>query len=149
MAVQTELSGRNIRFEVNVSGDIDNPVPVEYEIISGSVTDVAHENYYLPVNQTVSNIIAHGRVVTYNFQGVLLVKQLPWVDFAPMTQVLNLYVGLNRGGTSTNEDYYDEVYHYSEYAVVTQMKHVFDTSTHQVFDVTIVADGSYEKPSLT
>lgn len=158
------IAGRFIKFTIAAES---GSFVYEFEIISGSVSDVAQHDLYLPVGRQIMNVVPHGRTVTYTFTGVLLANYLPWNEFdpndnsdgeypvytttglTPQQQVSNIRVVLNRGGTTTSDfDVLDEVFHYSQYGYVVSMDHQFDTGNHQVFTVTIVADGSYETPQL-
>jgi hypothetical protein len=139
-----DISGRRIRFELYSAKDLQS---YEYEIISGSVFDNTHVQHYHPMGQSVGNTVAHGRTVVFQFTGVMLADDLPWYDLEPMTSVTELYVTLNRFDPNIDDpDDPDEVYHYSASAVVTAISHVFSTDSHQIFDVTIHADGDYSPP---
>lgn len=163
----SHIAGRFIKFTI---GTTSIPYEYEFEVVSGSVSDTAEHEAFLPVGRTIMNVVTHGRTVIYTFQGVLLVDFLPWNEWeagtltntttstttglTPGTALTNLYVTLNRGGTQVGpgdaiEDFLDEVYHYSANAQVISIEHAFDTGTHQVFNVQIMADGSYETPQLT
>lgn len=158
MGKATDISGRFVKFEIGTS---TSPYSMEFEVTAGSVSDTAEHEMFLPVGRTIMNVVTHGRTVMYTFQGVLLVSQLPWSEYdttslvvtdarlTPGTALTNLYVTLNRGGTSTEDSYYDEAYHYSAYAQVISFEHAFDTGTHQVFNVQIMADGSYQPPQVS
>lgn len=161
------IAGRFVKFQIGESG---YPYSYEFEVISGSVSDTAAHETYLPVGRDIMNVVTKGRTVIYTFQGVLLVDYLPWNTFqagslayttnrissglTPGSPVTELYVTLNRTGTligtpSEPEDILNEVYHYSAFAQVLSMEHAFDTGNHQVFNVQVMADGSYETPQLT
>lgn len=156
MGVASHIAGRFVKFEIGTSGFSEL---TEFEIVSGSVSQSVEHQTYLPVGRKVMNVISHGHTVMYTFQGVLLVGATPWNDYDPGTlaiatngltpgeTITNLYVTLNRGGTSTDDSYYDEIYHYSATAQVLSIEHAFDTGNHQVFNVQIIADGSYQTPN--
>lgn len=160
MATVSHLGGRYIKFTIG-------SLFMEFEIISGSVNDTAEQETYLPVGRRICNVVTHARQIVYQFTGVLLIEQMPWNTYdagtlaysdygyglTPGSAITELYVTLNRGGLLVGpaddpQEYYDEVYHYSAYAQVISMEHVFDTSTHQVFNVKIMADGSYQEPQI-
>jgi len=147
MGVATDLSGRQIKFAITTNDDDE----VEFEIINGNVDHQADQLFYLPVGRQVKNIITHGHIVAFTFQGVLLVKNYPWSRLTPGTSITGMTVVLNRGGTGGDEwePDYDEIEHYCSTAQVVRMSHAFDTSTHQVFDITIIADGSYVPPGAS
>lgn len=130
MASAADLSGKTIRF--GHSGG-------EIEIISGSVTDQCDVTHYLPVNATIKRTVAHGRLVTWNFLGAILTSALPFTALAPGTALTTVFVEPDRATGSTE--------HASSDAVVGEMVHEFDTSTHQVFRVTLYSDGAYTVPS--
>lgn len=153
-----DVSGRVIRFTVDNSN-------FEFEITSGSVVDEASHDLYLPVGRRIMNVVTHGRSITYSFQGAILINALPWSNYdtttgyptnsylTPGTAVENIYVTLNRGGTyiGTEDEpfeFLEEVYHYSSDGQVISMEHAFDTATHQVFNVRLMADGHYLTPQL-
>lgn len=158
------IAGRFIKFTI---GADSGSTTYEFEVLSGSVSDVAQHDLYLPVGRQIMNVVPHGRTVTYSFTGVLLVDFLPWNNFDPLgdsdgyypvytttgltpqQRVYNIVVKLNRGGSFTSDlEYLDEVYHASSAGYVVSMEHQFDTGNHQVFSVQIIADGSYETPQL-
>ncbi len=166
MATVAHLGGRHIKFTIGSTN-------LEFEIISGSVSDTAEQEIFLPVGRRICNVVTHARQITYQFTGVLLVDWMPWAEYStsspnyssdgalpyttvgltPGMEVTSLYVYLNRNGTQIGPgddplDYIDPVYHYSAYAQVISMEHVFDTSTHQVFNVKLMADGSYWEPQF-
>lgn len=157
----SHIAGRFVKFEI---GTEEYSNTYEFEVISGYVSDTANHDTYLPVGRDIMNVITHGRTVIYTFTGVLLASFLPWNEWeagdlsnttrrttyglTPGSPVIELYVTLNRGGTSTDDSFYDEVFHYSAYAQVLSMEHVFDTGNHQVFSVQLMADGSYETPQI-
>lgn len=132
MASAADLSGRMIRVGHSAG-------PTTIEIISGSVSDVCDTTSYLPNGSTVKRTVAHGRLVTYSFQGAILTTALPFSSLAPGTAVSTLFVEPTSASGSSE--------HASSDAVVQSMTHTFDTSTHQVFDVVLVADGNYTPPS--
>lgn len=131
MASAADLSGTKIRFLYGAG-------PTEVEVISGSVTDQCDVTHYLPVNATVKRTVAHGRLVTYQGMGAILTTAYPFTALAPGT-ALAVAVEPDRANGATQHDSTD--------AVVGEMVHEFDTSTHQVFRFTIYADGNYTVPS--
>lgn len=133
MASAADLSGKQIKFTYSTGP------AVEVEIISGSVSDVCDTTSYLPVGGTIKRTVAHGRLITYSFQGAVLTSALPFSALAPGTSLSTVVVDLDRDAGSSQ--------HSSTDAVVQSMTHTFDTSTHQVFDVVLVADGEYTPPS--
>lgn len=134
MASAADLSGKEIKFTYS-SGPA-----VEVEIISGSVSDQCDVTHYLPVNGSVKRTVAHGRLITYSFMGAILTTAYPFTALAPGTQLSTVAVQLNRSAGTPDE-------HDSTDAVVGEMVHEFDTSTHQVFRFVIYADGNYTVPS--
>lgn len=134
MASAADLSGKEIKFTYSTGP------AVEVEIISGSVSDQCDVTHYLPVNGSVKRTVAHGRLLTYSFQGAILTSAYPFTALAPGTALSNVVCELNRSAGTPD-------YHVSADAVVGSMTHTFDTSTHQVFDVVLYADGSYTVPS--
>jgi len=132
MASAADLSGKVVRFGYGAG-------PTEVEIISGSVSDQCDVTHYLPVNASIKRTVAHGRLITYSFQGAILTTAYPFTGLAPGTSLSTVFVEPDRGSGSTE--------HASTDAVVGSMTHTFDTSTHQVFDVVLYADGSYTPPS--
>lgn len=133
MASAADLSGKEIKF---MYGGSDT----EVEIISGSVTDQCDVTHYLPVNATIKRTVAHGRLITWNVLGAVLTTAYPFTALAPGTSVTDLTVQLNRAAGTPDE-------HVSTDAVVGEMVHEFDTSTHQVFRMTLYSDGNYTVPS--
>lgn len=131
MASATDLSGKVIKFTYGST-------PTEVEVISGSVSDQCDVTHYLPVNGSVKRTVAHGRLLTYSGMGAILTASLPFTALAPGTQLTGCDVLLDRGASSK---------HTSTDAVVGEMVHEFDTSTHQIFRFTIYADGNYTVPS--
>lgn len=134
MASAADLSGTQIKFTYS-SGPA-----VEVEIISGSVSDVCDVTHYLPVNASIKRTVAHGRLVTWNFTGAVLTSALPFTALAPGTSLSTVVCQLNRSAGTPDE-------HNSTDAVVGEMVHEFDTSTHQIFRVTLYSDGNYTVPS--
>ena len=130
MASAADLSGRTIRF--GHSGG-------EVEIISGSVTDQCDVTHYLPVNTTIKRTVAHGRLITWNLMGAILTTAYPFTAFTPGTALTTVFVEPDRGVGATE--------HASSDVVVGEMVHEFDTSTHQVFRMTLYSDGNYTVPS--
>lgn len=151
----SHIAGRFVKFEIGTSV---SPYTMEFEVTDGTVTDTAEHEVFLPVGRTIMNVVTHGRTVIYTFQGVLLASKLPWSEYdagtlivtdprlTPGTALTNLYVTLNREGTSTDDSYYDEAFHYSANAQVISMEHVYSTSSHQIWNCSIQADGSYLPP---
>lgn len=134
MASATDLSGRVIKYEIGSS-------PVEFEVISGSVTDTADVSGYLPTgSSTIKRHVGHGREVVYSFTGVLLTAALPFSTHTPGTNVSTITVTLDRAAGTPKT-------HTSTDAVIRSSSHEFDTTTHQVWKVELVADGSYTLPS--
>ena len=133
MASAADLSGKMVRVGYTNGG------AQTLEIISGSVSDVCDTTSYLPTGGSIKRTVAHGRTVTYSFQGALLTSALPFTLLAPGTSVTTLFVEptSDTGGSE----------HGSTDAVVQSMTHTFDTSTHQVFDVVLIADGNYTPPT--
>jgi hypothetical protein len=145
MAAAYDISGRRIRWEYLSNKDL---AYYEFEIVGGSVSDHAQVAHYLPIGYKIAHTITYGRIVTYQFTGVLLSDWLPWYDLTPMTPVSQLYVTANRfipGNVDPDEP--EEVYHYSANAVVASIDHVFETSQAQLFQITIFGDGSYVPPT--
>lgn len=132
MASAADLSGKTIRFGYGAG-------PTEVEIISGSVSDQCDVTHYLPANASIKRTVAHGRLVTWSFMGAILTSALPFSGLAPGTSLSTVFVEPDRGSGSTE--------HASTDAVVGEMVHEFDTSTHQVFRVTLYSDGAYSVPS--
>lgn len=133
MASATDLSGRVISYSVGAG-------PTTFEIISGSVSDVADVSEYLPTgSSTIKRHVGHGRKVTYDFTGVLLTANLPFSAHTPGTNVTSITVDLD-STQGTN-------YHASTDGVIVSMTHEFDTTTHQVWLAQIVADGNYSQPA--
>lgn len=149
MGASTDISGRFIKFTVNPDASgIANEV--EFEIVSGNVQHQVDEQFYLPVGRKVKNVVTHGQMTTFTFQGVLLVKNYPWLYLTPDTEIYQVTVVLNRGGSEDGDELtYDEIEHYAPTCQIVSMNHVFDTGTHQVFDVSLVADGAYYPPGDT
>lgn len=149
------LSGRLIAFEIDITPD-DERTNVEYEIISGTVEDVvASSTSYLPMmSDTSGNLTGapftyhqtQGRTVSVNFTGVLMLNRLPWETAKPGSLIRKVYVTLNRGGTLTQDALYDQGGHYFDYGRVNSGRHIFDTSTHQVWEWSFLAHGTYEEP---
>lgn len=134
MASATDLSGRVISYTLG-SG------PTTFEIISGSVSDVADVSEYLPTGtSTIKRHVGHGRKVSYSFTGVLLTANLPFSAHTPGANVTSLTVTLDSTAGSPKT-------HTSTDAVVVSSTHEFDTTTHQVWKVELVADGNYTLPS--
>lgn len=134
MASATDLSGRLISYTIG-SG------PTTFEIIQGSVTDTADVSGYLPTGtSTIKRHVGHGREVVYSFTGVLLTANLPFSAHTPGTNVTSVTVTLDSTAGSPKT-------HTSTDAVIRSSKHEFDTTTHQVFSVELVADGNYTLPS--
>lgn len=133
MASPADLSGKVIKFEVNST-------PVEFLIVSGKVNDDCDQSNYLGTGQSIKATVSHGRLVSYEFEGVLLTTNLPFTTLAPGTAITALKVTLDRGAGSPK-------FHQSANAEVKSMTHTFDTSTHQGFSVSITADGDYTPPS--
>jgi hypothetical protein len=160
MAVVAHLSGKHIVFEIDTTPFTDNRTNLEFEILSGEVNDATtNSTSYLPLGPrsgTVSlgplNITYHqlqGRTVTINFQGVLLMSNLPWDTIPTNSLIQNVYVTLNRGGTATDDAYYDMAGHFFRYARVTQCRHTYSTDNFQVFEISFVANGTYIAPTAT
>lgn len=134
MASAADISGRLIEYKVGAG-------PTTFEIISGSVSDVADVSEYLPTgSSTIKRHVGHGRKVVYSFMGALLSSALPFVAHTPGTNVTSVTVTLD--STAGTPDT-----HASTDAVVLSCTHEFDTSTHQVFRVELAADGNYTQPS--
>lgn len=133
MASAADLSGTQIKFT-------HGGTPTEVEIISGSVTDQCDVTHYLPVNATIKRTVAHGRLITYQIQGAILTTAYPFTALAPGTAITDMTVQLNRSAGTPD-------FHISTDAVVGEMVHEFDTSTHQIFRMTAYADGNYTVPS--
>lgn len=133
MASATDLSGRLIQYTLG-SG------PTTFEIISGSVTDTADVSGYLPTgSSTIKRHVGHGREVVYSFTGVVLTANLPFSAHTPGSNVTSVTVDLDySAGTSQ---------HTSTDAVIRSISHEFDTTTHQVWKVELVADGNYTLPT--
>jgi hypothetical protein len=150
------LSGRFIAFEIDTSPYTDTRTNLEFEIISGHVEDVVTSSTsYLPMVSNNAGTLTGapftyhqttGRTVTVSFQGVLLLSNLPWATLLPGSLIQNVYVTLNRGGLLTQDAMYDQGGHYFDYGRVMSCRHVFDTATHQVFEITFMAHGTYEPP---
>lgn len=134
MASAADLSGTQIKFTYSTGP------AVEVEVISGSVSDVCDVTRYLPVNTSIKRAVAHGREVTWNFMGAILTTDLPFTALAPGTSLTNVVCQLNRSAGTPDE-------HASTDAVVMEMVHEFDTSTHQTFRFTLASDGNYTVPS--
>lgn len=134
MASATDLSGRIVKFELQSS-------PVEFEIISGSVEDAGTVTHYCPTGTgEIQRTVYHSRLVTFNVTGVLLTANLPFTTYKTGTQLTGVTVTLDRTAGSPKT-------HACTDAVVVSMKHTFDTSTHQVWEMVITADGNYTPPS--
>lgn len=133
MADANDLSGKVIKFTVNST-------PVEIKITQGKVSDVCDQSHYLPVGQNIKNTVSHGRLITYTFQGALLTDALPQNTILPGTEIQSVSVTLDRGAMSAQT-------HASAFAEVQSLEHTFDTTTHQIWDGVLVADGDYTPPS--
>ena len=130
MASAADISGRVIKFAAGAG-------PTTYEIISGSVEDSADVSSYLPTGtSTIKRHVGHGRTVTYSFTGALITTNYPWAALVPGTNVVNVEVEVDQTQGTPDE-------HTSTDAVVESMRHVFDTSTHQIFEVVLKADGNF------
>jgi len=144
-----DITGRRVRFELRSGGgDAGEGTLREFEVVTGNVQNTARQALYLPVGKAVCNVNTFGKVVTFTFQGALILDNLPWEEVEPMTQIRGLYVTANRSDPRADPDEPEEVYHYSEYAQAVSLTHIFDTTTHQIFDCVIMADGHYEQPQF-
>jgi hypothetical protein len=130
MASAADISGRLIKFEIGAG-------PTEFEIINGTVEDVAVVTEYLPTGTaTVKRQVGHGRTVTYSFTGVLITTNYPWAAMVPGSNVVSVAVEVDRSQGTPDE-------HTSSDAVVESMRHEFSTDSHQVWSVVLKADGNY------
>jgi hypothetical protein len=152
----SHLAGRLIAFELDSTPYGDERTNVEFEVVSGTVEDVvASSTSYLPMmSDNVGTLTGapftyhqtQGRTVTVNFQGVLLLGRLPWDTLKPGSLIQNVAVTLNRGGLITQDGFYDQGGHVFDYGRVVSCRHVWDTTTHQVFEISFLAHGTYEEP---
>lgn len=134
MASATDLSGRIMKFEAG-SG------PTEFEIISGSVADVATVTHYCPTGTgEIDRTVYHHRLVTISCQAVLLTANLPFTILKPGTALTALTITLDRTAGSPKT-------HTTTDAVCNSMTHTFSTDNHQIYDFVITCDGAYTVPS--
>lgn len=168
------LSGRVIEFKWTNDASTGS-VLVPMEILSGSIVDeVAQESSYLPVGgnssgttvvRTITNHVVHGRTIRANLRAALLMSDNPWNEISDVQQdsgaglivakrlgtaneVEQISISLNNGGTSTSDEFWEEQSHIFILPKITRMEHTFDTTTHQVFDISFVADGEYYEPNV-
>lgn len=134
MASAADLSGRVVKFEVGGT-------PIEFEIINGSVNSQGTVTHYCPTGtNTVDRTVAHHKLITYSVQAVLITTNLPGATYETLSQISSVKVTLDRSAGSPQT-------HQSTDAVVNSLNWAFDTSTHQVWDMQITADGSYTNPT--
>jgi hypothetical protein len=148
----SDLSGRRIQFQIDRNPFGDTVIPLEFEIISGDLDDkIVSATSYLPMGQSAGQVFTftqcHGRTVTINFQGALLLSNLPWETIPAGSLVQKVRITLNRGGDDADGVIYDESFHQFDYARVLHCRHLFDTTTHQMFEVQMVAHGTATLPT--
>lgn len=145
----SHLSGRFIIFEVDIQPYAEERYYLEFEIISGSVDDnVTSNTSYLPMGSTFTFHQTQGRTVMVNFQGALLMSNLPWENIPAGKLLSNVAITLNRGGTIADDVVCDESRHFFDFAQTLNCRHTFDTSNHQIWEVSFVAHGTYTPPVL-
>lgn len=132
MASAADLSGKVVRFTYGSS-------PTEVEIISGSFSDQCDVTHYQPVGSNFKRTVAHGRLGTLNVLGAILTTAYPFTALAPGTSLTTVALEPDRGSGSSEWAAAD--------AVVAEMTHEFDSSTHQIFRMVLHTDGTFSVPT--
>jgi hypothetical protein len=150
----SDLSGRRIWFQIDSNPFGDTVIPLEFEIVSGDVEDkIVSSTSYLPMGRSAGQVFTfsqcYGRTVTINFQGALLLSNLPWDTIPAGTLVQRVRITLNRGGDDADGVIYDESFHQFDYARVLMCRHLFDTTNHQIFEIQMVAHGTATLPTTS